>query len=136
MSVASAPGHDHDPVVAALLDEDRRGHRRLRRAQHCRRVDALSLPQLVRAVTECVLTDGREQRDLRAESRRSDRLIRSLAAVVGAKERPDHRLPTLGRTRGAERQPDAVAADHRDPWHALSLFPRRLSSLGPTATAR
>ena len=38
-------GDDHDPVVAARLDQDRRGHRRQRRAQDRTRVDRLLRPR-------------------------------------------------------------------------------------------
>ena len=90
--------HDHDPVVAARLDQDRRGHRRQRRPDHGTRVDALLVPEAERPLPEGVLTDGGQEGDVGAEPGRADRLVRSLAAVVAAEERADQRLTALRRS--------------------------------------
>ena len=104
------------------LDQDRRGHRR-RGAQDCT-ASTPPPPQLEGAIPEGVLTDRGQERDpvrpaapplvdpLPPWSRKSD-LTTS---------------PALGR--GAEGEPDAVAADDRDPWHALSLIPALKSCSG------
>ena len=129
---------DHDPVVAARLDQDRRGHRRQGAADDAARVHALLGPELERSVAEGVLADCGEEDHLRAEARGPDGLVRPLPAVVGAEERPDQRLAALRRALDPEREPDAVAADDRDPRHRAILGPAYEASVSdsPTSTRR
>src|SRR5436190_55342 len=90
-NVADAPATDDDPVLPRRLDEDRRAHRR-RRREHRLRTHALALPERNRLVPERVVADGGQEVDLSAEPRGADRLVRALAAVVGAERTADHRL--------------------------------------------
>ena len=67
---------------------------------------------------ERVVADRGQEVDPGAETRRADRLVRPLAAVVGAEGAADDGLPRLGHPLELDGEPDPVAADDRDPRHA------------------
>ncbi len=125
-------GNDHDPVVAAVLDQDGGGHRRLRCAQDGCRVDPFLGPEGERVVTEGVCPDSGQDADVGSQPRRADRLVRAFPAVVGSEQVADHGLAAVGHALGPEREPNSVAADDRDPRHARILGRARSSHVGGT----
>src|SRR5919108_273958 len=117
-----SPRREHDGVVPPGFDGDGAGHGRQRHTLDAGRVDALRFPELERAVAELVLADGRQKAHLRAETRRTDGLVRTFAAVIAMEVAADNRLAELGRAAADERQADAVATDDRNARHVRTLL--------------
>ncbi len=112
--VAVAAGDDDDGVLAAVVDHDQRhpaglpGH-----PLDALAVDALGLQRAVQLVAVGIVAKAADHRHLRAETRRGDRLVGSLAAGNGDEGLPGEGLAAPWQARRAHYQVHVQAAHHQ-----------------------
>ena len=120
---AIAARHDHNRVLAAVIDHDQRHATGALHGADSLAINALH-PQCVTQLSAIGIgADAADHRHIGAQSRRSDGLVRALSARHGGKCLPDERFTGTRQPAGAGHQVHVQAAYyHYFCWHTSVLI--------------